>query len=129
MFHYTFSILPFLFISTLFSNAVAANHSALKILYENEHELILEFTLPPFSIETLQTNGQSCQRIALPNWTKTLEQGYPELPVKAVLMQVPQEGAITTQLIEKQEDFLQKIKLCPVPKPQLDNGEITFQFI
>ena len=131
MFHYTFSILlPFVFLSTLFSNAIATNDDALQILSQNEHELILEFTLPSFSIETLQTTEQSCQQIYLPNWTKTLEPGNPELPVKAVLIQVPQNGVITTQLIEKQEEILQNIKLCPVPKPQVsDNGEITFQFI
>ena len=126
MSHYAF-LIPLL-LSTFFSNAVAAN--ALKILSENENELTLEFTLPPFNIETLHTNGQSCQRIYLPDLTKTLQQGYPELPVKALLMQVPQDGEITTQLVETQAEILENVDLCPVPKPLvLDNGEKTWQFI
>jgi hypothetical protein len=112
-----------------FSNALAESDSALKIISKQARGLTLELTLPPFEI--VQT--ASCQRISIAAWGKTLKQGYPELPVKAMLLKVPQAGTINMQVIEiKEKDIkmVQNIDLCPVPKAQVsDNGAKRFHFI
>ncbi|MEK8016890.1 MAG: C25 family peptidase propeptide domain-containing protein, partial [Candidatus Parabeggiatoa sp.] len=119
--------LSLLLISTIHANAIAAKNPAIQIIAENDYRLTLELTLPPFEIETRQ--GESCQSIVMPNWAKTLEPGYPELPMTSVLIQVPPNGEITTQVIEMQDELLQNIDLCPVSYPlsviryQLKNDE------
>ena len=102
--------LSLLLISTIHANA--AKNPALQIIAENDYRLTLELTLPPFEIETRE--GESCQSIVMPNWAKTLKPGYPELPMTSVLIQVPPNGEITTQVIEMQDELLQNIDLCPV---------------
>ncbi len=104
--------LSLLLISTIHANAIAAKNPALQIIAEDDYRLTLELTLPPFEIETRQ--GESCHSIVMPNWAKTLKPGYPELPMTSVLIQVPPNGEITTQVIEMQDELLQNIDLCPV---------------
>jgi len=119
--------LSLLLISTIHANA--AKTPAIQIIAEDDYGLTLELTLPPFEIETRQTIAQSCDSIVMPTWAKTLKPGYPELPMTSVLIQVPPNGEITTQVIEMQDELLQNIDLCPVSYPlsviryQLKNDE------
>ncbi len=124
------TLLPLWFMGTICANAIAASHPYLQIFSEDENGLTLDLTLPPFEIETIATTAQPCHRIIVPEWGKTLEPGYPELPVTSVLIQVPQYGEVTTQVIEMQEDALQAVELCPVPMQRVSEaGEITSKFI
>jgi hypothetical protein len=132
MYRQTFStLLPLLFLgTTTFSNhAVATNHPYL-LVSEDENGLTLELTRPPVQLETIQTTEQPCYRIHIPAWGKTHEPGYPELPVKSVLMQVPQHGELNTQLLEIQYKTVKNVDLCPVPVPRVSENEaITFQYV
>ena len=123
----TFPIL-LLLTSTMLSNTIAAN--SVQIIAEDEYGLTLELTLPSFEIGTRQTSTSFCQRMVIPTWGKIpKDPGYPELPMTSVFVQVPQEGRITMQVIEIQDEMLKNVELCPVPKPHVsDDGEITFQF-
>ncbi|HEW98240.1 MAG: hypothetical protein DRR16_23055 [Candidatus Parabeggiatoa sp. nov. 3] len=121
--------LSLLLISTIHANA--AKKPAIQIIAEDEYGLTLELTLPPFEIETRQTIAQSCDSIVMPTWAKTLKPGYPELPMTSVLIQVPPNGDITTQVIEMQDEILQNVELCPasyqlsVISYQLKNDEAS----
>lgn len=126
----TFLILLSILLSNLFfSPAMAVNHPSVQIIAEDEYGLTLELALPPFEVETFQTMASSCHRVHIPTWGKTLEPGYPELPATSVLIQVPQNGKITAQVLDKQEAVLPNVALCPVPKPRKsDDGTITLQW-
>ena len=132
MYRQTFpTLLPLLFLgTTIFPNhAVATNHPYL-LVSEDENGLTLELTRPPVQLETVQTTEQPCYRIHIPAWGKTLEPGYPELPVKSILMQVPQHGEVNTQAFEIQYKTVKNVDLCPVPVPRVsESGAITFQFV
>ena len=110
--------------SSLFSNVIA--HPYIQIIEEDEYGLTLELTLPHFEIETRQTSAPFCQRVVMPTWGKKLKIGYPELPMTSVFVQVPQDGQITTQVLEIQDEILQNVYLCPLPKLS-DEGGMTFE--
>ena len=133
MFPHIVLTLSILFISAISANAMAEKHPYLQIIAFDSHGLTLELTAPPFEIDTVQTQTAdlNCHQISKPpRWGKTLEPGYPELPVKSVLLQVPQHGDITTQVIEKQEKIVQNIDLCPVPSSRISaDGEVTFHLV
>jgi len=131
MFPHILLTLSLLFISAISSNAMAEKHPYLQIVASDSYGLTLELTAPPFDIETIQTADLNCHQISKPpRWGKTLEPGSPELPVKSVLLQVPQYGDITAQVIEMQEIVWKKIDLCPVPSPRISaDGEVTFHLI
>jgi hypothetical protein len=111
----TKKLLFFLFSSTIVSNAIAAKNADIQVITEDEYGLTLELTLPHFEIETRQNMGKSCQSLVMPTWAKTNEPGSPELPMSSVLIQVPQEGDISTQIIDMQTDFLSNLDLCREP--------------
>jgi hypothetical protein len=131
MFPHIFLTLSILFISAISANAMAEKHPYLQIIAFDSYGLTLELTAPSFEIDTIQTADLNCQQISKPpRWGKTLEPGSPELPVKSLLLQVPQHGSITTQVIEIQKKIVQNIDLCPVPSSRISaDGEVTFHLV
>lgn len=123
--------LSIFFMSAISANAMAEKHPDTQTLASDLYGLTLELTAPSFEIDTVQTADLNCHQISKPpRWGKTLEPGSPELPVKSLLLQVPQHGDITTQVIEIKEKCLQNIDLCPVPSSRISaDGEVTFHLV
>lgn len=111
------------------ASAVEAHSPSLQLISEEEWGFTLEFTLPPFDIETHQINDQPCHQIYLPSLAKTFEPGLPELPVQGALVQVPPSGKIITKIVEQQSDILTNIQLCSVPNLEVSEaGRIAPQY-
>jgi hypothetical protein len=129
--HIFLTLSSILFMSTISANAMAEKHPYLQIIAFDSYGLTLELTAPPFEIDTVQTPDLNCHQISKPpRWGKTLEPGSPELPVKSMLLQVPQHGDITTQVIEIQKKIFKNIDLCPVPSSRISaDGEVTFHLV
>lgn len=120
----------FLLLSVICSTA-EANSPDIQIISDNDEGITLEFTLPPFDLETVVETDSPCQRIVMPSgWSTTLEPGYPEIPTTGVLIEVPSSGDIATAILERSEAILSQIELCPVPEQNVSkNGTVTFQFL
>jgi hypothetical protein len=107
----------------------AAPAEEVEIISSDAYGLILELTLPPFEIHDLAPTdcGPSLrntalseapgdyQRIILEGWARTSRVGHPDLPVKAMLIQVPPSGAITMEILEEQVASLPGVLVSPVP--------------
>jgi len=109
------------------SSVVEAHFSPFQIHSEDEYGFMVEFLLPPFKIETVQTGHQSCHRIHIPLFPNTGKPGYPEVPIQGTFIQVPQQSKVMTQILETQSGILENIHLCPVPaKPISTTGEVRY---
>jgi len=109
---------------------VLAKQQDITIISQDNNGLTLEMTLPPF--ETKDVNGPDgiYQKIRLHGWAKTSKVGHPELPMKALLLQVPAEGGIQVQVLEDVYETLMNYQMYPVPKLELsDSGEKTTEFV
>jgi len=92
----------------------------LTLLALDDKGITLELTPPPFTI--LPTS--SCQKIQIPGWATTHEDGYPELPLTAVLMQVPATGNLNVQIIASTYENLPALEVCPA---RSKSGELVSQ--
>ena len=107
-----------------------AERQDVRILFMNDREVALEFTIPPFEMETVQGPDGRYQRIRVQGWTNTSRVGYPELPFTAVLVQIPQEGTVRVQILEDEHETLMDYRIYPVPRLVLSKkGEPTTEFI
>jgi hypothetical protein len=119
-----------LFVGMWSSGPVLAKQQDVRILSMNDREMTLELTLPQFKMETVQGPDGRYQKILLHGWAKTSRVGYPELPLSAVLLQVPEEGAIEVQVLEGVHETIQDCLIYPVPRLGLsDRGEPTTEFV
>ncbi len=87
-----------LFIGLLLSITSLVQAAEIQLVSTTDRELTLDFTLPPFTIQTVTRGKATCQQIDIAHWTKT--EHFPELPITGTLIQVPQTGAIEAQIVE-----------------------------
>ncbi len=112
------------------SGLARAEEQDVRLLSMSDREVTLEFTLPPFEMETVQGPDGMYQKICLDGWAKTSRVGYPELPLKAVLVQVPKEGAVEVQVLEDEHETLTNCRIYPVPRlGRSERGEPTTEFV
>lgn len=117
----------------LFSIPAAANSqqpsTAVNITNQDEYTLTLEFTLPDFEMKKVNTPDGEYQRIQVEGWGTTSETGMPELPIKGVLLQIPQSGEITLQVLENYYESVPDCRIYPVPRLIIsENGTSSLEF-
>jgi len=87
--------------------------------------LILEVITSPFEIREVPYPQGLYTRILLPGWAKTSRKGYPELPLTAALLQVPEQGDITIRIMDEETESIPNCTVHPVPELGLsESGEI-----
>jgi len=108
----------------------AADHD-ITILSETQWGMTIELTLPPFQLKSIAEYAAVYQRIYLPGWAKTTQQGAPELPVKGVLIKVPQTGDLKVSVLNNEYETINDCLLYPVPKTKItdDYTGIITEFI
>ncbi|MBE9582252.1 MAG: hypothetical protein IMF18_11625, partial [Proteobacteria bacterium] len=127
---YTTALGLMFFVGMWSSGLTWAGKQDVRIISMNDGEMILELTLPQFEMETVQGPDDTYQKILLHGWAKTSRVGYPELPLNAMLLQVPEEGAIEVQVLEGVHETIQDCQIYPVPRLGLsDRGEPTTEFV
>lgn len=96
-----------------------------RVISMNASQVILELTLPEFNIETvLGPDGSTFAQIRMPGWARTARPGYPELPMKRVLLQIPNQGVMDMKILEDVCDPMSVPPIYPVPRQSLsDQGE------
>ena len=112
------------------SGLARAGQQDVRILSMNDREMTLELTLPQFEMETVHGPDGMYQKILLRGWAKTSRVGYPELPLNAVLLQVPKDGAIEVQVLEDVYETMQNCQIYPVPRLGLsEEGKTITEFV
>jgi len=130
IFRYITALSLLLIYGTGASSLARADQPYINILSMNDRELTLELTLPPFKTSNISGPDGVYQRVSVAGWPKTSMVGYPELPFKAVLLQVPPTGAVDVQVLEEAHETLADCKIYPVPKLSVsDKGESVTEFV
>lgn len=107
----------------------AGEVSEVAVLVSDEYGLTLQVSLPDFSIQekrlSVGFSGSdhagssdaegSCREIALAEWASTSSAGHPQLPVRAVLIEVPPSGQFTVEVLDSTAATLPDVALCTVP--------------
>ncbi|MEA1867254.1 MAG: C25 family cysteine peptidase [Thermodesulfobacteriota bacterium] len=130
IFRYTTALWLMFFVGIWSPGLTWAGKQDVRIISMNNNEIILELTLPQFEMETVQGPDGTYQKVLLHGWAKTSRVGYPELPLNAVLLQVPEEGAIDIGVLECVYETMPGCQIYPVPRLGLsDRGEPTTEFV
>ncbi len=88
----------------------------IRVIAADDFGLTLELTIPGFQIKELQGADGIYHRLHLPGWAKTSVAGHPELPAVGMLIQIPDSGDLSVQVLENTYESLQNLNICPVPK-------------
>ncbi len=89
--------------------------SNLTILSANSGEIILEFTVSGFEVETIERDSQTYHRLIIPGTAQTDIAGNPQVPVRGALLGLPSTQGVTVQVLEFDYDTLSGYSLYPSP--------------
>jgi hypothetical protein len=96
------------------------------LVSETPNELVVDFKMPEWSLDTLQGQGQIWQRIICDEGSYTSEEGYPELKVFAEAIGIPVDGDISYQVISSKQYLVQNVNLNPVKKMVVQDWEVDY---
>ena len=105
--------------------------AAINLLSSHDSELILQFTLPSFNLQTPSVQATTpCQQINIDQWATTSQPGYPNMPLMGTLIQVPETGEFFSQVLAEEYETIWGVELCPTPTPSISKrGEITYSWL
>ena len=119
----------FIFNLIVILTPVVKADSAIHLLSSHDSELVLQFTLPPFNLQTHSIPATDCQQIDTGKWATTSQPGYPDLPLVGTLIQIPAKGKISLQVLTEEYETLFGVELCPTPTPIISKqGEMTYSW-
>ncbi len=100
-----------LILLTGLSEPAQAMQNDIKVLSSAPRGLTLELLVPASeTAEDYDKEGTPCLRITVPGWAKTNRKGYPELPMRALVIQIPETGNVEMQVIEAEAEDLRGFK-------------------
>jgi hypothetical protein len=115
---------------TMSEASVFVEDNAVRVISMSASEVIVELTLPQFTIETVQgPDGATYSRIHSPGWAITARAGYPELPFKRVLLELSNQGTPKVEILQDHCETRQGYLIYPVPQQSLsDEGKPVTTF-
>ncbi|MEM7030746.1 MAG: PKD domain-containing protein, partial [Chloroflexota bacterium] len=104
-------------------SSVAQSHPSwnFHILEADETHLVIELTVPDFTVETRQQDGVLYQSLSLENWGQWGQVGLPQVPVYRVPVGMPYPGQPTITILETERETLTNYHLYPAPDFTLDD--------
>jgi hypothetical protein len=101
----------------------------IKILSADKSGLTLEIKLPPFEMKDIPGPDGTYRRILIDGWAKTSQAGYPEIPFKSTLIQLPEDCDMNFDIIDAEYEIIPDCLIYPVPKISLsDEGNVSTVF-
>jgi hypothetical protein len=100
----------------------------LRLVEQDEGGVTVELTLPQFELKPVQGDDGMYQKIVLPNWARTSQVGFPDLPLKGTLLQVPETGDIRVEVLQQNVKTLENCRIYPVPRPIVNDRQVTWEF-
>jgi len=96
------------------SNALNSYRSAFDLQAQDSSGMDISFTLPAFEIKNEISNGQTFQRIDLPDAGTLMQDGMPELPVITTTIAVPHSGSVFIEVQNAQHSILSQYNAYPL---------------
>jgi len=98
--------------------------NGISLLSSSQEEIILQFSASPYSIETIQLNGNSYSKIVIPDASSLSESGKPDLPVFSTMISIPPNANMSVKILESKTRTLDgTFKIAPggTPAPLEDD--------
>ena len=90
----------------------------LQLLSTSSEAIVLELTVPEFTVETAGADGQPCQVLKVPGFAENDEPGRPRLPQRGAMLGVPANAALQLEVVESEIVQLpEHYQLCPGEAP------------
>jgi len=101
----------------------------MKVISMDSSGLTLELTVPPYQVEEMEGPDGLYDRVRVPGWASTDRPGYPELPVKGVLIQVPETGDVGVEVEDAVYASVEGMRIYPVPRLEIsEDGTAVERF-
>jgi len=95
---------------------------------ESQDELILEFTLPEYSIQHSRDGNTTWQRIVTDHGNVDSQEGYPELRAYSEAIAIPVDGDISIEVLSSKSSTIKNINLYPAKKMVVGDWEANYEF-
>ncbi|MCB5250827.1 MAG: C25 family cysteine peptidase [Candidatus Cloacimonadales bacterium] len=104
--------------------------SAFRIVRMNEHEIILDFSLPHYELYDVVYENQTFKSIHMDGSLIRAEEGKPVLPWFSEQIGLPVDGDFTIEFVNKKEFYIENIKVEPALKTVFTSIEedIRYEF-
>ena len=102
----------------------ASTASPLQLLKSDDSGIVVELTTPAFEVKETMIDGVLYQTLTVPGFTTTGEAGYPELPVKSVLLGIPADGEPQLRILaDDRAELATAMRLAPAARGVADLAE------
>jgi hypothetical protein len=98
------------------------------VLEENADFIKVRFTLPEWSLENVQRNGDNWQRIMMDSGSVLAKEGYPLLKQFSQAVAIPVNGNAFVETISTKTESYPKIKLLSADKIEIDDEDVSYSF-
>jgi len=97
----------------------ARGNPDMRVIAMDPSGLTLELTVPPYQVEEMEGPDGLYHRIQVPGWAKTDRPGYPELPVRGFLIQIPDTGDVQVAVEDAAYASVEGMRIYPVPRLEI----------
>ncbi len=114
----TLILLACLLASLAFGDATLSNlqsfNSAFTMGAKSSTGMVVDFTLPAYTIRDEISGGVSYKKVEIPNSGTLLERGLPELPTISTSIAVPAHGRVSIEVVSSQQSTVSGVVPYPV---------------
>ncbi|MCK4653228.1 MAG: hypothetical protein KAU01_02160, partial [Candidatus Cloacimonetes bacterium] len=89
----------------------------------------INFSLNGYAVETVTEKGETYQKISYLNEGEFLETGKPALPRFTRMIAIPDQGDVSIEILDFEEEILSNLTIYPSQELQLDNQPQNGEFI
>jgi hypothetical protein len=100
-------VVIFLFLS------FSSGQTILKILEENNKELIFEFSLTEYQLHPTYYQGKKYHRVSIKEAVVETKAGYPQIPFLKLTIGVPEKATLRPQILELTQTTISSVVLLP----------------
>jgi len=90
----------------LLSTVLVLAYRGYTVSWENQGELVLNFSLDDYRLETFEADGQVFSRLRFEGNVWTRQRGFAELPIIAASIQLPAEGNFAVEILADDYDVI-----------------------
>ena len=108
-----FLILGSVYTAPVTARSVSERH--LKVLRSDEQAIDLELKADDFQVETIEHEGQTYQRLIIPDMTQSTRQGEPQVPTQGTLVGIPCTEGVSVEIVDAGYETLKGYRLPPAP--------------
>ena len=91
--------------------------------------IVLEFNAPDFSLEEVRVEGITYCRVDLPGTGRSSQEGYPLLPVRGLLVGLPDQAEPSVQVLETDSWVRSDTLVAPCPRREKMGGRgVVYEF-